>query len=87
MHLVRWVWHREERRVRYDEAVARSKRRELNDKLLCIHHFRHPYFPRCRSRAKSDDESGGDWPVREAVDSLYCEFDHDAAEHDGFRAS
>ena len=24
VHLVRWVWHGEERRVEYDQAVARS---------------------------------------------------------------
>ena len=33
VHLVRWVWHREERRVRYDEIVARSISRELDDTL------------------------------------------------------
>ena len=32
-HLVRWVWHREERRFRYDQVVARSIRRELYDTL------------------------------------------------------
>ena len=33
VHLVRWVWHREERRVRNDQVVARSMRRELDDTL------------------------------------------------------
>ena len=33
VHLVRWVWYREKRRVRYDQVVARSIRRELDDTL------------------------------------------------------
>ena len=33
VHLIRWVWHREERRARYDRIVAKSMRRELDHML------------------------------------------------------
>ena len=33
VHLVRWVWCREERRDRYDHVVARNIRREFDDTL------------------------------------------------------
>ena len=33
VHLVRWVRHRKERRVRYDQVIARSMSRELDDTL------------------------------------------------------
>ena len=69
---MRWVRHQEERRVRYDQVGARSIRRELDDRLRCTRYYTSNILisSGLDLGPKRDDESRGDWPVREAVGSL-----------------
>ena len=65
------MWHQEERRVRYDQVVARSIHVES---LMIRFDVRTtsdtPGSPGADLGSNWDDESGEDWHVREAVGSL-----------------